>query len=730
MVDYREFSKQIKEKYPEYANIDDEKLAKAMVEKYPVYKEQVSFKPSEPVRPRSKGLFSPMTNDDIKEYYQNELDKRKGWEENHPFISSLQKDFQPGYRAQTIDLEQGAKYGLKVPFGEGLKNDFKKFGQNLIPAANITTAIGTGGMLNGAKGLLPAIGRGAAQGAIQGGVLGVTHELGDNGLSLNVVPETLKGIKIGAFAGGLLPIGLTAGGKAIGATGDLLKRGVGKLAQISPETVEQVIKPTSKALDYTKEKAQDVLRSTTERVRNAYNNLLSKKGEAISAAEENLRNIPERVNVDDITGDIRGIFDKYQGENINPARNMAGNLEENLIDLVNSGKPVSILEQDKTNYLNKLNDFKLGKLQSDELIDVVSETPQIWQDYGVPNAKMSISQDTYKKAGNLPNRFKKNHNLGDDILKNLPELLQDPQYIFNSNSVNGRYVGILNALDNEGRPVLVAIEPANGQLKVNLLPSLYGRNNFSNFLAKQTKKGNLLFDKSKTPPQTTSATIAQASGDVPTNSITDNDAYFNSLSPIDLQKLKQQVGQMTNWQDTTRPKIQNTILEQVYGKMKNRLEDLSPELADANAEYAYLKGFQNDEGLKTILAPGGAIDRASTALKNYNSTVSKGNTAQNIQALEKTLTDAGEKPFLNTMDDINAAMDLLKHEKTGLGSIAELGKSIVTRPALKAARWYNSSRLPQALGGVRNVLRRAAVPLINTPLLYGGISNDDEYYDE
>lgn len=499
----------------------------------------------QPTRPRSRKGFFDYNNEDLKADYQNLIDRRQEWEQNHPFISSLQKDFQPGYRSRLTDWEEKAKYGIYAPLEVRAKNVGKRFLQEAIPAANLTTAIATGGMLNGAKGLLPLIGRGAGQGAIQGGVLGASHELGDNGLSLNVPPEALKGIALGATIGGVLPPAVEGSGRLLGASSNLIKKGVGKIAQISPETVEQVIKPTSKALDYTRDKAQDVLRSTTERVRNAYNNLLGQKGEAIQAAEENLRNIPDRVNIQDVLEDIKGTFDQYQGENINPARNMTGDLESNLNNLAESG--------------------------IDEL---------------------------------------------------------------------------------------------------------------------------------------------------------------NTLSPIDLQKIKQQVGQMTNWADTTRPKIQNTVLEQVYGKMRNRLEGLSPELAQANKEYAALKGFQDDEGLKTILAPGGAIDRASTTLKNYNSTVSKGNTARNIQALEDVLTEQGEAPFLNTMDDINAAMDLLKQEKTGLGSVAEIGKSIVTRPALRAARWYNQSKFPQTFGNIRNVFSKAAIPFMyNAPRLYGDVSYD-EYLDE
>ena len=42
-TDYREFAKTVKNKYPEYKDVDDLELAKKMVEKYPTYKSQVTF---------------------------------------------------------------------------------------------------------------------------------------------------------------------------------------------------------------------------------------------------------------------------------------------------------------------------------------------------------------------------------------------------------------------------------------------------------------------------------------------------------------------------------------------------------------------------------------------------------------------------------------------------------------------------------------------------------------
>ena len=42
-LDYTEFAKKVKSKYPEYNDIDDLTLAKKMIEKYPEYKNEVSF---------------------------------------------------------------------------------------------------------------------------------------------------------------------------------------------------------------------------------------------------------------------------------------------------------------------------------------------------------------------------------------------------------------------------------------------------------------------------------------------------------------------------------------------------------------------------------------------------------------------------------------------------------------------------------------------------------------
>lgn len=187
-----------------------------------------------------------------------------------------------------------------------------------------------------------------------------------------------------------------------------------------------------------------------------------------------------------------------------------------------------------------------------------------------------------------------------------------------------------------------------------------------------------------------------------------------------------------NWETSTAKDRQN-ILKQIYGDFARRLGNLSPELRKANREYSKLAKFDDNEGLKRIINPnvieGNKIDSASSALKNYNSTITKGNTNRNIQDLEKLLVVNGKEPFLNTIDDINAAQDLLSTPTTGFNpfGLTNMVKRL-TNPVLKGIRGinrFNQQYTPNWEGLSDNIRRLLTIGSSkNVPILYGGISND------
>ena len=211
------------------------------------------------------------------------------------------------------------------------------------------------------------------------------------------------------------------------------------------------------------------------------------------------------------------------------------------------------------------------------------------------------------------------------------------------------------------------------------------------------------------------------------------DIYQDLINKIDLASDVKDIGRVSapkladimgsiknypiNWQ-TSNAKDRQALLKQIYGDFSRRLGNLSPELRKANAEYAKLAKFDDNEGLKQIINPSvidaNKIDSASTALRNYNSTVTKGNTNRNIQDLEKLLVANGKQPFLKDIDDVNAAMDLLNARATGDSWLANLTTQL-SRPALKGVRYLNQKGIPQAITNfsekVSPEIRRLLTPI-------------------
>lgn len=201
----------------------------------------------------------------------------------------------------------------------------------------------------------------------------------------------------------------------------------------------------------------------------------------------------------------------------------------------------------------------------------------------------------------------KNHNISNNTIENLPELLYDPQYIFKSSTQPGRYVGVLNDVDSQGRQILGILSP-DGQ--VNFVPSAYGRNNFNKFLNDQINAGNLLYNKTgaqliaptigtnRLAPAskgTGSAPTIGAGQPVPANSITDLPQNVN-ISPKQLYELTNNLSEMTTW-GKPGTDLQNNILERLYGMYSGRLKKVSPEpLPPVSAITSYFELFSSKSG--------------------------------------------------------------------------------------------------------------------------------------
>lgn len=204
----------------------------------------------------------------------------------------------------------------------------------------------------------------------------------------------------------------------------------------------------------------------------------------------------------------------------------------------------------------------------------------------------------------------------------------------------------------------------------------------------------------------------------------------NLISPKELYDINKNVSNMVRW-DVPDSITKNDVLEQIYGQNTERISNLSPELKEANKVYSDLMDFQKNEGIRNILNKNNKIDTASSALRNYNSTVTKGNTNRNVQDLEKILIENGYEPFINKVDDVNAAMDLLNARTTGDSWLANLATQM-TRPVLKAARGVNRrmENIPQVYKNIgaeipEAIRRLMTLGAVNAIPLQGDLQYND-----
>lgn len=161
-----------------------------------------------------------------------------------------------------------------------------------------------------------------------------------------------------------------------------------------------------------------------------------------------------------------------------------------------------------------------GQVSDKTLLNVLDKPSQVWKDAGLPDKPLVMSAGVYKKVTETK------HNVDKTTIERLPELIQDPLYIFKSSTQPNSFVGVLDAVENKEKsdgPLIVAIKPGQNGLEVNIITSTYGKD--KDFINRELSKGNLLYKK--TGVSNRKASIALKVDNLSDIIITDNQDDFN-----------------------------------------------------------------------------------------------------------------------------------------------------------------------------------------------------------
>ena len=136
------------------------------------------------------------------------------------------------------------------------------------------------------------------------------------------------------------------------------------------------------------------------------------------------------------------------------------------------------------------------------MLTVLSNTPQVLQDIGLPNLPITMTPKHLETIANKSGKYKNSnyHDLGIDVVKQLPEALNNPLDVLQSSTKEDSIV-LTTYLSDKNDNIVVASIKIDGAglvndviIDTNVMTSAYGKDNYDNFMKKNIENGNLLYD--------------------------------------------------------------------------------------------------------------------------------------------------------------------------------------------------------------------------------------------
>ncbi len=178
---------------------------------------------------------------------------------------------------------------------------------------------------------------------------------------------------------------------------------------------------------------------------------------------------------------IKSVYNRGTFDSANPNIYLKENIENVRPSIADLFAPKeNVVEEVHKN----ISDYEKGTLPI--WVEINLGTPSVaLTSVGVPAYSLKLKQKTIKKDTQTK------HAVKIETFKRLPELLADPVMLLKSDTVQNSFVAVLNDFDRNGKRLVAAIDP-DGTVEVNLIDSVYGKNNVYWF-KNQVEKGKLLY---------------------------------------------------------------------------------------------------------------------------------------------------------------------------------------------------------------------------------------------
>lgn len=215
----------------------------------------------------------------------------------------------------------------------------------------------------------------------------------------------------------------------------------------------------------------------------------------------------------------------------------------------------------------QLDRFFTEEMKPNEYLKL-GKSPKVLTGYGLIDGQMAMPQGsilksaypteslkfTARAAGLSEDRIKKihGHNVGFEALRQLPRRMKNPVAILESEKHDGTLFVLTDMVDPYNQPVWVSIKmDENDTTKFGtVVTSVYGKDDFQNFLDTQRNKGNVLYENKKKLQQ------------LPSSGFQLSELFNDNVDPL-LRKIKREGNIDRKALENVKPKEKKEELQQL-----------------------------------------------------------------------------------------------------------------------------------------------------------------------
>ena len=197
----------------------------------------------------------------------------------------------------------------------------------------------------------------------------------------------------------------------------------------------------------------------------------------------------------------------------------------------------------KNDFSSQIDNYINESFQSHQLFNL-GNTPRILQKLGLKSIPITMTQKTLKHIINEDIENDHMHGISIENIKRIPESLQKPLKVFySSSSSKGTSIVVITSLvDKEKRFIIVSIlinnkgRIGNTDFLTNSLTSAYGKKNYKDYIEREIKKENLLYDNNvgiiKELAQTRVQSPTSPNSSISNSTTNNSQSQINEVLPI------------------------------------------------------------------------------------------------------------------------------------------------------------------------------------------------------